>query len=124
MNSKGPTQPHASFGLKTTGPALERDFDPADEWTWFRYRQASSYPGQSFGLGVAVVEEPARAGLHPAAKGTCWWAGYCTTFCTFNHEVLQDVLNAAHERFFCASSATASMVRADDALLTAAIDVD
>jgi len=79
------------------------------------YRGLNSYPGQGFGLGVAVVTDPAKAGLARSASGTCWWQGLASTFFAFNRsadigclvfsqrlgclrrqKALGDVINAAH----------------------------
>lgn len=80
-----------------------------------KYRGLNSYPGHGFGLGVAVVNDPAKAGLVQNASGTCWWQGYASTFFAFNRntdigclvfaqrcgclrrqKALADVINAAH----------------------------
>merc|ERR1712048_864944 len=49
-------------------------------------RPANSCQGHGFGLSVAVVMDPDGAGLHPLAKGTCWWQGIMSTFIAFNLE--------------------------------------
>merc|ERR1712217_779028 len=86
-----------------------------EEQEW-RYRPLNSYPGQGFGLGVSVVQDTAKAGLHPLAVGTCWWMGLASTYFAFNpntdigcvilaqdlscvtrQEALADIINAAHE---------------------------
>jgi hypothetical protein len=73
----------------------------------------NSYPGQTFGLGVAIVEDAGRSGLVDAAAGWCWWQGIASTFagfnlrtraaclvlsqtgmCTSHHEAFADVINA------------------------------
>jgi len=80
------------------------------------FRRANSYPGQSFGLGMAIIEDPEQSGLHPKAAGTCWWMGYLSTFFAFNRrtgvgclvmgkdpscfehqQILADVLNAVYK---------------------------
>lgn len=79
-------------------------------------RPANSCKGHGFGLGLAVVTDPRRAGLHPKAKGTCWWQGIMSTFFAFNcstdigclvmaqdmtcftrQQALGDIINMAHE---------------------------
>lgn len=66
------------LGERATGSfGIERG---PDEHQW-RYRPFNSFPGQGFGLGVAVVQDANRAGLHPRANGTCWWNGVASTFC-------------------------------------------
>jgi CubicO group peptidase (beta-lactamase class C family) len=101
LGAKVETEAHSFFGLEL------KEFKP--------HRVGNSYPGQSFGLGVAIVEDAACAGLHPEAKGTCWWQGIASTFfafnpetkigcmvlsqtmiCLSNQEALADAINAAH----------------------------
>jgi hypothetical protein len=81
-----------------------------------RFAPCNSYPGMTFGLGVAVVEQPAVAGLHRGAAGMCWWQGIMSTFlafnpktgvgclmlsqtgmCTWHHQAIADVINTACE---------------------------
>ena len=80
------------------------------------YRYANSFQGQGSALGVNVVIDAEAAGLHLAAKGTCWWHGVGSTFFSFNRErdlgclvlgqnyvaakrlgALASVINAAHQ---------------------------
>merc|ERR1712032_10443 len=82
------------------------------------YRPANSFPGQGFGLGMAVVEDPRKANLPDSAKGTCWWCGLGSTFFAVNlapgigvlffaqrfasvtrQHLLGEVLRVAHEVF-------------------------
>jgi len=89
--------------------------EPGCEISTDEYRFLNSYPGQTFGLGVGVVTDPARAGLVPAAKGTAWSAGLLSTYFAFNpnsdigvlvlsqtggvklrKQALTDLLNMAH----------------------------
>eukprot|EP01047_Picozoa_sp_COSAG01_P029632 COSAG01_NODE_2037_length_8579_cov_119.860849_11_plen_130_part_00 len=86
------------------------------------YSGVNSYPGMSFGLGVAIVEEPEVAGLHKAAVGTAWWQGIMNTFlafnprtgvgclmlsqtgfCTMHQQAIADVINASCE-YVCKDS--------------------
>lgn len=76
----------------------------------------NSWPGHSSALGLVVVEDPEKAGLHPSTAGMCWWQGMASTYFAFNpgkdiacivfgHEqgcgsrkgALAEVVNAAHE---------------------------
>lgn len=80
------------------------------------YRALNSYPGQTYGLGVAVVRDPSKAGLERSAAGTAWWQGIMGTYFAFNRQTdigvlvlsqkgscvrrqvaLADVLNSAHK---------------------------
>lgn len=101
---------------KDTAPQFGISREPGtDGW---KYRPLNSYPGHGHGLMVAVVEDAAKAGLHPRAQGTCWWQGLGSEYFAFNrnadlgvlvfaHEMmcvsrqpaLADIINAAHEVF-------------------------
>ena len=110
---------HSPFALGAKGEEVEHSFFGLDVKEFKHHRVANSYPGQGFGLGVAIVEDAARSGLHPKAKGTCWWQGVASTFFAFNpttkigvlvlsqtlfcvatQEALADAVNAAHAHMF------------------------
>ena len=47
-------------------------------------RGANHMPGQSIGLGNAVVVTPSKATLLDGTKGLSWWNGMCSTYFSYH----------------------------------------
>jgi len=76
-------------------------------------RGANIYPGQTMGLGVTVVQDPAKAELVPNARGYAGWEGIASTFFGYNPKAKVGVLVMGQQMFPSGAGVTRSFAYRD-----------